>query len=134
MPPSDGDEPVALAVGGGGHADDGLVEVHGAGRAVEGGVAEGEDAAVTGDEPVALAVGRGGHADDGLVQVDGAGRAVELGVAVGEDAAVTGDEPVALSVGGGGHADDRLGEVQTRKGRRPERGGATVRHDVAQPS
>ena len=33
--------------------------------AVEGGVAEGEDAAVGGDEPVALAVGGGGHADQG---------------------------------------------------------------------
>ena len=39
-----------------------------AGRAEEGGVAVGEDAAVGGHQPVALAAGRGGHADDGLVE------------------------------------------------------------------
>ena len=52
-----GDQPVAAAVGGGGHADDGLVEGDAAGGAVEAGVAEGEDAAVVGHQPVALAVG-----------------------------------------------------------------------------
>src|SRR4029077_663770 len=100
-----GDQPVAAAVGGGGHADDGLVEVEAAGGAVEPGVAEGEDAAVGGDEPVvapgggggpaggagelvAAPVGGGGHADDGLVEVEAAGGAVEPGVAEGEDAAV----------------------------------------------
>ena len=46
----------------------GLVQVDGAGRAVERGVAVAEDAAVGGDEPVAVAVGRRGHADDGLAQ------------------------------------------------------------------
>ena len=69
MPPSDGHQPVALAVGGGGHAHDRLVEGQGAGGAVEGGVAEGEDAAVAGHQPVALAVGGRRHAHHGLLRV-----------------------------------------------------------------
>ena len=52
------DEPVALSVGCGGHADDGLVEVDVAGRAVERCV-EREHAAVSGDEPVATGRGIG---------------------------------------------------------------------------
>ena len=52
-----GDEPVAVAGGRGGHADDRLVQLHVAGRAVEPRVAEGEDPAVGGDEPVAAGVG-----------------------------------------------------------------------------
>ena len=72
-----GDEPVAVAGGCCGHADDGLVELDGAGGAEEAGVAEGEDAAVAGDEPVAVAGGVGRHADDGLVECDGAGGSVE---------------------------------------------------------
>ncbi len=39
-------------------------------RAVEGGVAEGEDAAVGGHQPVAVPARRGGHAHDGHVQRD----------------------------------------------------------------
>ncbi len=67
MPAVGGHQPVAAAVRRGGHAHDGPVEVDVAGRAVEGGVAEGEDAAVGGDLPVAAAVRGGGHAHDGLV-------------------------------------------------------------------
>ena len=68
MPPSDADEPVATAVGRGGHADDGLVQVRAAHRAVERRVAEGEDAAVGGDEPVAGAVGGGAMPTIGLLR------------------------------------------------------------------
>ena len=81
-----------------------------AGRAVEGGVTEGEDAAVGGDEPVALAVGRGRHADDRLVEGDGTGRAVEGGVTKGEDAAIGSDKPVALPVLRRGDGDDGVVE------------------------
>ena len=62
------DEPVAAAVGGRGHADDRLVQLHAAHRAEELGGAEGEHAAVTCDGPVA---GRGvvvGDPDDRRVQ------------------------------------------------------------------
>ena len=89
------DEPVALAVGGGGDADDGLVEVGAASGSVEGGVAEGEDPSVSGDEPVALAVWGGGDADDGLVEVGAASGPVKRGVK-GEDPPVGGDQPVVV--------------------------------------
>ena len=59
-----GDEPVAVAGGRGGDADDGRGEAAAAGGAVERGVAEGEDAAVGGDEPVAVARRGRGDADD----------------------------------------------------------------------
>ena len=59
--------------------------MHGPGRAVEGGVAEGEDAAVGGHQPVAPAVGRGGHAHDGLVEVAAAQTTVGHGIAEGGD-------------------------------------------------
>ena len=49
---------------GGGDADDRSVEMHRAGRALEAGVAEGEDAAVGCGEPVAVARRCGGDADD----------------------------------------------------------------------
>ena len=78
-----------------------------AGRTVERGVAEGEDAAVARDEPVALAGRRRGHADDRLVEPDRAGRAVERGVAVGEDAAVGAEQPVAVAVRRRLDRDDR---------------------------
>ena len=81
-------------------------------RAVEGGVAEGEDAAVGGHQPVAAAVGGGRHGHDGLGEADAPGGPVEAGVAEGEDAAVGGHQPVAAAVGGGGHAHDGL--VQAR--------------------
>ena len=48
------------------------VEPLAAGRAVEVGVAEGEDSAVSCDQPVALAIRGGGHADDRPVQVNAA--------------------------------------------------------------
>ena len=71
-----------------GDADDRLREVDAAGRAVERGVAEREDAAVARDEPVAVP-GRGcRHADDRPVEPDRAGRAVEVRVAEREDPAV----------------------------------------------
>ena len=87
-------QPVALAVGRGGHPHDGLVEVQVAGGAVEAGVAEGEDAPVGRHQPVALAIGRGGHADDGLVEGVPAHASVERGTE-GEDAAVGGGQAVA---------------------------------------
>src|SRR5206468_3887077 len=90
---------VALAGRGGRHADDGLCELEVAGGAEEGGVAEGEDAAVGGQQPVALAGGRCGHADDGLGELEVAGGARELGGAEGEDAAVGGNQTVALARG-----------------------------------
>ncbi len=67
-------------------------------RPVEGGVAEGEEAAVGGHQPVALAVGRGGHAHHRLVQTHASGRPVEAGVTEGEEAAVGGHLPIALAV------------------------------------
>jgi hypothetical protein len=66
-----GDEPVAIPVGGGRHADDRLVQMYGASGTVELRVAEAEDPTVTGDEPVAIPVGCGRHADDRLVQMHG---------------------------------------------------------------
>ena len=75
----------------------GRLSIDAAGRAVEGGVAVGEDASVRGDEPVAPAVGGRRHAHDGPIEHHAAGGAVEGGVAVGEDASVRGDEPVARS-------------------------------------
>ena len=50
-----------------------------AGRPVEDGVPEGEDAPVGGEEPVPGIVGGGGHADDGRVEVQASGGSVELG-------------------------------------------------------
>ena len=85
----------------------------GARRAVEPGVAVGEDAAVGGDQPVAPAVGGRGHAHDRLIEMDGARRAVEPGVAVGEDAAIGGDQPVAKDLRPR-HAHDRPIEAQAR--------------------
>src|ERR1035441_3660558 len=52
--PVAGHQPVALAVRGGGHPDDRLVEDKGAGGTDEAGVTEGEDATVAGHQPVAL--------------------------------------------------------------------------------
>src|ERR1700688_4338645 len=63
-PPVRGHQPVAAAVGSGGHAHDrssqGLT-THGP---EEPGVTEGEHPAVRGHQPVAAAVGSGGHAHD----------------------------------------------------------------------
>src|SRR5207302_2723453 len=59
-----GDQPVAGAVVGAGHADDGLVEAQVAGRAVAAGGAEGEDAAVAGEKPEALELGAGAQPAD----------------------------------------------------------------------
>src|SRR5450759_5592 len=79
------------------------------GGAVEGGVAKGENPAVTGHQPVALAVGSRGHAHHRPVQHQATGGAVEVGVPEREDAAVTGHQPVAGLVVGGADSDDRLG-------------------------
>ena len=97
--PVGGHQPVALAVGGGGHPHDGPVERQTAGGAVEGGVAVGEDAPVGGHQPVALAVGGGGHPHDGPVEGRTAGGTVEGGVAVGEEVPVGGPERVGLRRG-----------------------------------
>ena len=61
--------PVALSIGGGRHADDGLVQMDGPGRAVEIGVAVGEHTAVGRHHPVPAARRRRRHAHDGLVEV-----------------------------------------------------------------
>ena len=84
----------------------GLVELEVAGRPVEAGVAEGEDAAVGGHQPVPAAVGGGRHAHHRLGEPEVARRAVEAGVAEGEDAAVGGHQPVAL-------AEDGVGAMPT---------------------
>ena len=102
------DQPVPSAIGGGGHADDRLVQPDGLGRSVERGIAEAEHAPVRRDQPVPSAIGGGGHADDRLVQPDGLGRSVERGIAEAEHAPVRRDQPVPSAIGGGGHADDRL--------------------------
>src|SRR5205823_5555939 len=93
----------------------------------EGGVAEGEDAAVGGDEPVAPAGPRGRHGHDGLVERLAPHRPVEGGGAEGEDAAVGGDHPVAAPVGCGGHAGHRLGQRDGAGGDGPEPRGDAVR-------
>ena len=64
-----GHEPVALAVGRRGHADDRLVQMDGTGRTVKARVTEGEDPAIAGHEPVALPVRSRCHADDRLRQL-----------------------------------------------------------------
>src|SRR5581483_5599545 len=66
------------------------------GGAIERGVTEAEDAAVSSDQPVPVAGWGGSHSDDGLVQPDPSGRAVEVGVAEAEDSPVCGHEPVPL--------------------------------------
>ena len=81
-------------------------------RAVELGVAEGEDATVGRHEPVPLAVGRRRHADHGLVQVQVARRAVELGVAAGEHPTVGADHPVPATIRRRRHAHDRRVQVE----------------------
>ena len=112
MPPSDGHQPVAAAVRGGGHAHDRLVEVNGTGGAEEGGVAEAEDAAVGGHKPVAAAVRRGRHAHDRLVEVSPAHGAEEAGIAVVEDAAVGRNQPVTVRARRVGHSHHRLVQAQ----------------------
>ncbi len=104
-------------------------EVPRRGRALEHGVAEGEDATVARRHPVALAVGGRRHADHGLVEMDAARRPVVAGVAEVEDAAVGGHLPVALAVWGGGHAHD--GRVQVLAGRRAVGAGVTEGIDAA---
>ena len=112
-----GEEPVALAVGGGGHPDDRLVQVDRPGGAVERGVAEGEDAAVGGHQPVALARTGGGDADDRPVEGHGCRGAENRCVAQGEDAPGGGGQPV---VGGDGTVG-RTGLVLRGDGRRLRR-------------
>ena len=107
-----GDQPVAVAVSGGSHPHDRLVQLQAAGRAVEDGVAIAEDTTIGGDEPVAAAVRRWRPSHDWSVQLQAAGRAVEDGVAIAEDTTVGGHQPVALAVGRGSHAHDRLVESQ----------------------
>ncbi len=82
-----GHEPVAVAVGCGSHAHDGLVQMQVARGAEEPGVAVGEDPPVGRHQPVASAIGGGRHADD-LRGQRGPGGRPEEGLAEGEDAAV----------------------------------------------
>src|ERR1035437_7949570 len=95
---------------GGRHADDGLVEGHRPGGAVEGGVAEGEETAVGRHLPVATAVRRRRDAHDRLVERLATHGAVELGVAEGEETAVGRHLPVATAVRRRRDAHDRLAE------------------------
>ena len=67
-PPVGRHQPVATRRTGG-DPGDGAVEVAPAHRAVEGGIAVGEDAAVGGHQPVAAAVRGGGDADAGPFEV-----------------------------------------------------------------
>ena len=98
-----GHQPVALAVGGGGHAHHGPVEAQGAGGPVEAGVAEAEDAAVRGHQPVAATVGGGGGPDHRPVEA--AGGALEgRRAAEGRGRTVVIGQP-ATARGGGGDPD-----------------------------
>src|SRR5207302_282856 len=92
------------------HGDDRLVQLYVPGRALEQGVAEGEDAAVGRHQPVAAAVVGRSHAHDRLVQLDVARAAEEPAVAEGEDPPVGRHVPVPLAVRSVGHADDGLVE------------------------
>ena len=118
-----------MAVGRGRHADDGLVEVDGSGRAIEAGVAVVEDPPVGGHEPIAAPVRGGRHAHDGLVQMQAAGRAVEGGVAEAEDPPVRGHLPVAPGSGRLGHAHHR--RVEVLAAHRPVEQRVAVREDPA---
>ncbi len=85
-------------------------------RAVERGVAEGEDPAVGRHQPVALSVVRRRHAHDGFAEGEVPRRAVELCVAEGEHLAVPGRHPVPRTARRGRHRHHRrlqvhLGEV-----------------------
>ena len=66
------------------------------GRAVEGGVTEGEHAAVGSDQPVPAVIGSGGHAHDRGVEMEVPGRTEEGRVAEVEDAAVGSGHPQTL--------------------------------------
>ena len=101
----------AVRRSGPGAADDRLVEVQVAGRALEecpGAVVE--HPAVGGEGPVARHVRSGGDAHHRGVQMQVAGRPGEVGRAEVEDTAVGGDLVVAGSVGRGRDAHDRLVE------------------------
>src|SRR4051812_9460714 len=84
------------------------------GSALEGGVAEGEDAAVSAGQPVSLAGGGAVDAHDRRVGVLGRGRSEVFGVTEGVDAAVRSGQPVAEAFGRGRHADDRGVDVVGR--------------------
>ena len=68
------DQPVATAVRGDGHTDDGLFQAHGSRRPMRGGVAEGEHAAVGPDQPVAASIRSGRDAHDERARRGRAGR------------------------------------------------------------
>ena len=71
-----------------------------AGRAVELGITEGEDAPVRGHQPVALVVGRDGHRDDRPVERVAGQVAEELGIAEGVDTAGGVGQPGAVAPAG----------------------------------
>src|SRR5205807_805972 len=80
--------------------------------AVEGGVTEGEDAAVAGHQPVPAARRRGRHSDDGPVERQSGERAVGRGGAERPDVAAGVGNPVAGPTGGGGRGHDPMGEAR----------------------
>jgi hypothetical protein len=88
-----GNEVIAVPARSSRYADDWLVDVNAACRAVKRGVAETEDSSVCRYEPIAAAVGCCRYADDRLVQLQAAGRAVEYGVSIAKDPSVGSYEP-----------------------------------------
>src|SRR4051794_2217537 len=99
---------------------------------LEGGVAEGEHAAVGASQPVPLTGGGAVDPDDGGVDVLRRGRPEVGSVAEGVDPAVAADQPVALAVRGGGHVDD--GGVDVLGRGRPEVGSVAEGVNAAVPA
>ena len=98
---------------GGDHLQGRGVEVDVAGRPVEVGVAELEDAAVAAEQPVATAIRRAGNADNRPVEGVRRHVAIPVGVTLGGHGAVGPGHPEAAPVrsrrGGHGRAGDHAG-------------------------
>src|SRR5258708_6148095 len=114
---------------------DRLVQLDGAGAAVAGRVAKGEDATIAGDEPIASTVGRALHIHDWLVELYGAGPPGAGGAPKREDPAIAGGDPATAAIScsfepdrrGDGGGRNRLrwrpGGGGLRRGRRSRGGG-----------
>ena len=115
MPPSDADQPVALARWVGGHADDRPVEVDAAGGAEEARRRRRRRCrrrAATSQYPRPLGVGA--MPTIGWLRLIAPVEPKKRGVAEGEDAAVGGDQPVPRSGRHGGDRDDRRVQREVR--------------------